>query len=219
MKRCISTNSEHHLHRGTISWRRQAFFIVVLYMSTPIHHISIEKQQLIEATHRLGLDTDQSPPLSFSTLHRDQWHTGWGGTSRTHPLAVLLLYPDFFFDNNNDAALHGTFMSDPGLDGIGIDFTSDDHSSFTADHRRCNLLYLHRYAAVRTIISTLQRCCTRHHRQLNLTCTKTPPMVFAAATTITTIIAVDKASRPLIVIAQIPALQTKEMTPMRGREG
>ena len=88
-------------------------------MSTPIHHISIEKQQLIEATHRLGLDTDQSPPLSFSTLHRDQWHTGWGGTSRTHPLAVPPPYPDFFFDSNNDAALHRTFMFDPGLDGVG----------------------------------------------------------------------------------------------------
>ena len=188
-------------------------------MSTRIHRISIEKQQLIEATHSLGLDTDQSPPLSFSTLHRDQWHTGWGGTSRMHPLAVPPLDPDFFSDNSNDAALHGTFMSDPGLDGVGFDFTSDDHSSCTADHRRCDLVYLHRYTAVGTIISTLQRCCTPHHRRPNLTWTKTPPMVSGAATTITAIIAVDKALRPLIVVAQVPALQTKEMTPARGREG
>ena len=119
----------------------------------------------------------------------------------SEPLAVPPLDPDFFSDNSNDAALHGTFMSDPGLDGVGFDFTSDDHSSCTADHRRCDLLYLHCYTAVRTIISTLQRCCTRHHRQLNLTWTKTPPMASAAATTITAIIAVDKVSQPLIVIA------------------
>ena len=68
-------------------------------------------------------------------------------------------------------------------------------------------------------ISTSQHRCTSHHHRPNLTWTKTPPMASTAATTITTIIAVDKASRPLIVIAQIPALQTKEMTPMRGREG
>ena len=36
-----------------------------------------------------------------------------------HPLAVPPLDPDFFSDNSNDAALHGTFMSDPGLDGVG----------------------------------------------------------------------------------------------------
>ena len=96
---------------------------------------------------------------------------------------------------------------------------SADHSSCTADHRRCDLLYLHRYTAVRTIISTLQRCSIPHHRRPNLTWTKTPPMASAVATTITAIIAVNKALRPLIVVAQIPALQTKEMTPTRGREG
>ena len=90
---------------------------------------------------------------------------------------------------------------------------SADHSLCTVAHRRCDLLYLHRYTAVRTIISTLQRCCIPHHRRPNLTWTKTPPMAPAAA-----IIAVDKALRPLIVVAQIPALQTKEMTPTRGRK-
>ena len=101
-------------------------------MFTPIHRISIEKQQLIEATHRIGLDTDQSSLLSFSTLHRDQWHISWGDTSRTHPLAVSPLDLDFFIDNNNDAALHGTFMFDLGLDSVSFDFTSDDHSSCAA---------------------------------------------------------------------------------------
>ena len=95
---------------------------------------------------------------------------------------------------------------------------STDHSSYTAGHRRCDLLYLHLYTAVRTIISTLQRYYTPHHRRPNLTWTKTPPMASAAATIIA-IIAVDKALRLLIVVAQIPALQTKEMTPTRGREG
>ena len=75
-------------------------------------------------------------------------------------------------------------------------------SSYTAGHRRCDLLYLHLYTAVRTIISTLQRYYTPHHRRPNLTWTKTPPMASAAAaTTITAIIAVDKVSQPLIVIA------------------
>ena len=164
LEKCISTSSEHHLHRDAINWRRQAFFIVVFYMSTPMHHISIEKQQLIKATHRLVLNTDQSPPLSFSTLHRNQWHTSWRGlimfgstinyplsiltiisfypiiivlflesswifekgTSRTHPLAVPPLDLDFFFDNNNNTALHETFMFNPNLDGVGFDFTFDD---------------------------------------------------------------------------------------------
>nr|CAN66895.1 hypothetical protein VITISV_041857 [Vitis vinifera] len=126
LEKCISTSSEHHLHRDAINWRRQAFFIVVFYMSTPMHHISIEKQQLIKATHRLVLNTDQSPPLSFSTLHRNQWHTSWRGTSRTHPLAVPPLDLDFFFDNNNNTALHETFMFNPNLDGVGFDFTFGD---------------------------------------------------------------------------------------------
>ena len=92
----------------------------------------------------------------------------------------------------------------------------------TTGHRRCDLLYLHRYTVVGTAISMLQRRCTPHHRRLNLTWTKTPPMasiaIAIAITTITTIIAVDKASQPLIVVAQVPALQMKEMTLARGGE-
>ena len=33
---------------------------------------------------------------------------------------------DFFFDNNNDTALHETFMSNPDLDDVGFDFTFDN---------------------------------------------------------------------------------------------
>ena len=33
---------------------------------------------------------------------------------------------DFFFDNNNNTALHETFMFNPNLDGVGFDFTFDD---------------------------------------------------------------------------------------------
>ena len=91
----------------------------------------------------------------------------------------------------------------------------------TTSHRRCDLLYLHHYTVVGTAISMLQRRCTPHHRRLNLTWTKTPPMasIAIAITTITTIIVVDKASRPLIVVAQVLTLQMKEMTLARGGEG
>ncbi|CBI32817.3 unnamed protein product, partial [Vitis vinifera] len=44
----------------------------------------------------------------------------------SEPLAVPPLDPDFFSDNSNDAALHETFMSDLGLDGVDFDFTFDD---------------------------------------------------------------------------------------------
>ena len=95
----------------------------------------------------------------------------------------------------------------------------------TTGHQRCDLLYLHHYTVVGTTISMLQRRCTPHHRRLNLTWTKTPPMasiaiaIAIAITTITTIIAVNKASRPLIVVAQVSALQMKEMTLARGGQG
>ncbi|KAL6332075.1 hypothetical protein AAG906_020755 [Vitis piasezkii] len=56
LETCVSTTSrENHLHRRAISRRREAFSIVVFYISTPVHRISLEEWQLIKATHRPAL--------------------------------------------------------------------------------------------------------------------------------------------------------------------
>ena len=69
LETCVSTTSrENHLHRRAISRRREAFSIVVFYISTPVHRISPEEWQLIKATHRPALIITA---LSVSVTHHD----------------------------------------------------------------------------------------------------------------------------------------------------